>query len=264
MSKLSEKDEALKEFLEEKYYLYHNEKFIESDPIQIPHQFAEREDIEISAFLAAAIAWGKRPMIIRNAQRLLSLMENSPYEFIMNAKESDFERFENFKHRTFNGEDAVFFLKSLSNIYKNHGGLKQVFEKNYQKTESIFQTLIEFRKIFFEIEFPQRTSKHIANVEKKSAAKRLNMFLRWMVRSNSSGVDFGLWEKIPTSALYIPLDVHSGNVSRELKLLTRNQNDWKSVEELTSKLRIFDKNDPVKYDYALFGLGVFEGGLRSI
>ena len=264
MNKLLEKGETLGEFLEEKYHLYHTEKFIESDPIQIPHQFTEREDIEISAFLAAAIAWGKRPMIIRNAQRLLSLMQDSPYEFIMNAEETDFERFENFKHRTFNGEDAVFFLKSLSNIYINHGGLKNVFEENYLKSRTVFQTLIEFRKIFFEIEFPQRTSKHIANVEKKSAAKRLNMFLRWMVRSNSNGVDFGLWEKIPTSALYIPLDVHSGNVARKLGLLTRNQNDWKAVEELTDNLRKFDKNDPVKYDYALFGLGVFEGGLRPV
>ena len=162
-----------------------------------------------------------------------------------------------FKHRTFNGEDCIFFIKSLKNIYTNHGGLKSVFEDSFNTHKNIKDTIFDFRNIFFEIDYPKRTTKHIAKVENKSAAKRINMYLRWMVRNDNNGVDFGIWD-IPSSELMMPLDVHSGNVSRKLGLLTRKQNDWQAVEELTNNLKKFDKNDPVKYDFALFGMGVFD------
>ena len=248
----------LKEFLEEKYIQYNNEKFIESDPIQIPKQFEDRKDVEIAGFLAATIAWGQRRTIISNMNKLLGWMENTPYEFIINAVNDDLEVFRDFKHRTFNGEDCIFFLKALKNIYQNHDGLKYIFENSYLQTGDIRESLKTFRNIFFEIPYPSRTQKHIADVSKKSSAKRLNMFLRWMVRRDREGIDFGLWDNISMKDLYIPLDVHTGNVARKLGLLKRKQNDWPAVEELTEKLRGFDEEDPVKYDFALFGLGVFE------
>lgn len=248
----------LKEFLDEKADLYNRPSYIESDPIQIPHDFTNIEDIEIAAFLSATIAWGKRSIIIRNARDLIRRMDNAPYNFVMNATQSDLEYLKGFKHRTFNDIDCLFFIKSLQNIYRNHEGLKTVFLKGYQQNNTIESALVYFRKIFFEIPFPERTQKHIANVEKKSSAKRLNMFLRWLVRKDNRGVDFGLWTEIPMPKLYIPLDVHSGNVSRKLGLLHRKQNDWKAVTELTYNARKFAPHDPALYDYALFGLGVFE------
>jgi len=245
----------LQDFLNQKYHQYNAPLFIESDPIQIPHRFLNQGDIEIAAFLTSAIAWGNRKMIIRNAERIISLMDESPLDFITNAKEIDFQRVINFKHRTFNGEDLGFFLKSIQNIYLNHGGLYNVFNADFIDIKT---SLIHFREVFFSIDFPSHTAKHISNVFKNSAAKRLNMFLMWMVRSDGRGVHFGLWDKIPTSALKLPLDIHTGNVGRKLGLLTRNQNDWQAVEEITSNLSKFDEKDPVKYDFALFGLGVFE------
>ncbi len=249
----------LKEFLDIKYELYNTPKFIESDPIQIPHKFTKKEDIEIAAFLSSEIAWGKRVMIIRNANKLMQILNNNPHEFILNATTSDFDKAFKGGHRTFKGEDFKFFMQSLQNIYRNYGGLEEVFNTGYFKDNTIFSAISHFRNVFFELEHLQRTEKHIANVNKKSAAKRINMFLMWMVRNDKRGVHFGLWNKIPASALKIPLDVHSGNTARALKLLTRTQNDWKAVTELTSNLSKFDANDPVKYDFALFGLGVFEG-----
>ena len=248
----------LYELLEEKFHQYNCEAFIESDPIQIPKQFEDPRDIEISGFLAATIAWGQRKTIISNMNKLLNQMGTTPYDFIMEADTADFSEFQNFKHRTFNGEDCTFFLTSLKNIYQNHGGLKPIFESNYLKSGSIPSTIKSFREIFFEIPYPPRTQKHVADITKKSSAKRLNMFLRWMVRRDERNIDFGLWNQIAMKDLFIPLDVHSGSVARKLGLLRRKQNDWQAVEELTEKLREFDPNDPVKYDYALFGLGVFE------
>jgi len=248
----------IKDFLEEKYFQYNREAFIESDPIQIPKQFEEAEDIEIAGFLAATIAWGQRRTIISNMNRMLNWMDNTPYDFILNAEENDLEIFRDFKHRTFNGEDCIFFLKSLKNIYQNHSGIKAIFENNYLKNSNIKESLKAFREVFFEIPYPPRTQKHVADISKKSSAKRLNMYLRWMVRRDQQGIDFGLWNNIAMKDIYIPLDVHSGNVARKLGLLKRKQNDWKAVEELTEKLRQFDPHDPVKYDFALFGLGVFE------
>jgi uncharacterized protein (TIGR02757 family) len=245
----------LKDFLDLKYNQYNQPLFIESDPIQVPHRFSDPKDIEIAAFLTSAIAWGNRKIIIRNAERMMNFLDNSPYDFIINSKNSDIQNIVNFKHRTFNGEDFGFFLKSIQNIYLKHGGLKTIFNSGFIDIKT---TLIRFREVFFSIGFPDRTAKHIPNVFKNSAAKRLNMFLMWMVRNDGRGVHFGLWDKIPASALKLPLDVHTANVGRKLGLLKRKQNDWLAVEEITESLAKFDKNDPVKYDFALFGLGVFE------
>jgi uncharacterized protein (TIGR02757 family) len=248
----------LKEFLEEKYDLYNRESFITTDPIQIPRAFSKKEDIEIAGFLSASIAWGQRPTIIRNAKWLVDRMDQQPHEFILNASNTNFEVFKQFKHRTFNGDDCIFFLKSLQNIYQNHGSLQDVFAKGAKESGTVKGALAYFREVFFEAEHLDRSQKHISNVLKKSSAKRLNMYLRWMVRKDDRGVDFGLWDQISSADLYLPLDVHTGNVGRKLGLLTRKQNDWLAVEEITENLRKFDSADPIKYDYALFGLGAFE------
>ncbi|OJX54161.1 MAG: TIGR02757 family protein [Flavobacterium sp. 38-13] len=251
-------DTKLKIFLDEKVELYNNPDFIESDPIQIPHAFSIKEDIEIAGFLSSIIAWGNRKMIINNSKKMMELMGNSPYDFIMTHQDYQLERLENFVHRTFNGQDFISFIKALQNIYANHSGLEAVFLKN-QKEDSMQHSIHEFKKIFFEIEHLQRTQKHISDPLNNSAAKRINMFLRWMVRQDKKGVDFGIWKTISPSALSCPLDVHSGNVARKLGLLHRKQNDAKALAELDLQLRKLDPNDPVKYDFALFGLGVFEG-----
>lgn len=267
----------LKEFLEEKVDKYNRPHFIESDPISIPHQFTKKEDIEIAGFLAATIAWGQRVTIINNATSLMKLMDSSPFDFVMNAKEKDFTRFSDFKHRTFNGIDTVFFLRSLHNIYKQHGGLQNAFGMssigNGKKDLNLLSSITGFRDIFFSISHPARTGKHVSNPSENSSSKRLCVYLRWMVRNDKRNVDFGLWadtsalkgkgqvikNALPLTAyLMCPLDVHSGNVARKLGLLSRKQNDWKAVEELTGNLKKFDPVDPVKYDFALFGLGVFE------
>jgi uncharacterized protein (TIGR02757 family) len=247
----------LKSFLDEKVELYNNPNFIESDPIQIPHQFSLKEDIEIAGFLAATIAWGNRKMIIQNSKKMMNLMGDSPYDFVMNHQEYHLEKLEKFVHRTFNGSDFSTFIKGLNHIYTDHNGLESVFSKNIEEN-SMQKSISEFKKIFFEIEHQNRTQKHISDPLNNSAAKRINMFLRWMVRDDNKGVDFGIWKTIPTSALSCPLDVHSGNVARKLELLTRKQNDAKALFELDNNLRSLDPNDPVKYDFALFGLGVFE------
>lgn len=259
----------LKEFLEEKYRLYNNLNFIEQDPISIPHQFTLKEDIEITGFLAATIAWGQRKTIINNANRLVKLMGNNPFDFVMNAKEKNYKKIEGFVHRTFNSTDTIFFLQSLKNIYKNHGGLENAFiYSNFNDIGETGSAIVNFRNLFFSVPHPSRTKKHVSNPGDNSSAKRLCMYLRWMIRKDKHGVDFGIWngnispspkeQKLLPSHLMCPLDVHSGNVARKLGLLKRTQNDWKAVVELTSNLKIFDANDPVKYDFALFGLGVNE------
>jgi uncharacterized protein (TIGR02757 family) len=251
------KKTELKEFLDEKVELYNRPSFIELDPISIPHRYSKKEDIEISGFLAATIAWGNRKMILRNADRMMALLDYSPYDFILNSDEHDLERIEGFVHRTFNSLDFIYFLKALKNIYITKGGLESIF--NEHKTgESLIMSIHNFNMLFFELPHSKRTERHVSDPFKGSAAKKLNMFLRWMVRNDDRGVDFGIWKKINSSQLYIPLDLHSGNTARRLGLLTRKQNDWKAVEELTSVLREFDSSDPVKYDFALFGIGVNE------
>ncbi len=250
--------ETLKSFLDEKVLLYNNKNFIDSDPVQIPHLYTQKEDIEIAGFLAATISWGNRKMIVSNSHKLMQIMGNSPYDFVMNHKEIHLEKFSNFVHRTFNATDAVTFIKALQNIYTNNPDLESVFAKHIE-SNSTQKSISEFKKTFFEIPHLPRTQKHISDPLNGSAAKRINMFLRWMVRNDANGVDLGVWKTIPTSALSCPLDVHSGNVARKLLLLTRKQNDAKALHELDTNLRKLDANDPVKYDFALFGLGVFEG-----
>jgi uncharacterized protein (TIGR02757 family) len=234
---------------------YDNPAFIELDPIRIPHQFSRKEDVEISAFLASTIAWGNRKSIINNASSIITLMDAPPLDFILNFSKSDEKRFENFVHRTFNSTDLLFFFKALKNMYKNHDGIEGAFMQEFDGKD-IRTAIAGFRNLFFEIKHEQRTTKHVSNPLTGSAAKRLNMHLRWMVRPNNTGVDFGIWKDIPTSVLSIPLDVHSGRVARELGMLKRTQDDWKAVEELDQILRQLDPNDPVKYDFALFGSSV--------
>lgn len=246
----------LQSFLDEKAELYNNPNFIESDPVQVPHLFSAKEDIEIAGFLSATIAWGNRKIIIRNAHRMMELLGNSPYDFVMSHTDTDLETLENFVHRTFNGQDFSAFIKGLKHIYQNHGGLEHVFAKHQQK-DSLQPAISEFKKIFFDGQ-PSRAQKHVSDPMANSAAKRINMFLRWMVRDDKKGVDLGIWKSISPALLSCPLDVHSGNVARKLGLLTRKQNDGKALAELDAFLRRLDPNDPVKYDFALFGLGVFE------
>lgn len=247
----------LKALLDQKYLQFNHPDFIATDPIQIPHLFTRKEDIEIAGFFTATIAWGIRKSIINNSTKLMQWMDNAPYDFLMNAQEKDYAVFLKFVHRTFNGDDCVYFMHSLKNIYQKHQGLQAVFEKGYNAEGGLFAALVHFRNVFFELPHLSRTRKHVADVSTGASAKRLNMFLRWMIRKDDRGVDFGLWS-LPPSALYIPLDIHSGNVARKLGLLTRKQNDWRAVEELTSNLRAFDPSDPVKYDFALFGMGAFD------
>ena len=251
------KKTEIKAFLEEKVQQYESFDFIEVDPILIPHQFSQKEDIEISGFLAATIAWGNRKSIINNAQKMMDLMDQAPYDFILNHKENDLQRFEGFVHRTFNADDLRYFIKALRYIYQEHQGLEQLFCR-YAKPQSLQGAIHHLKQVFFSLPHQQRTHKHVSDPLKGSAAKRLNMYLRWMVRSNTNGVDFGLWKSLHPRQLSCPLDVHSGNVARKLKLLKRKQNDGKALAELDKALRKMDPEDPVKFDYALFGLGVFE------
>ncbi len=248
----------LKDFLDEKADRYNSPAFIESDPIQIPHGFRNKEDIEISGFFAATLAWGQRPTIIKNASRLMKLMDDAPHDFILNHQPVDRKRFKGFVHRTFQYDDMLYFVASLQNIYRKHGGLENVFHP-LPHEDNMKGALGRFRQVFFELEHLPRTEKHVSDPFRNSACKRLNMYLRWMVRSDRAGIDFGLWKETPPSLLSCPLDVHTGNVARKLGLLSRRQNDWKAVEELDQALRTLDPSDPVKYDFALFGLGVFEG-----
>lgn len=247
----------LKEFLDEKVELYNHPNFIESDPIQIPHRYSLKEDIEIAGFLSATIAWGNRKMIISNAKKLMELMGNAPFDFVMSHTKKDLDTLQQFVHRTFNGEDCKTFVMALQNIYQNHQGLEAVFAQN-QTDQSMQESISKFKSLFFEIPHSYRTQKHISDPLNNSAAKRLNMWLRWNCRQDQKGVDLGIWKSIPSSKLSCPLDVHSGNVARKLGLLTRKQNDGKALSELDANLRLLDPQDPVKYDFALFGLGVFE------
>lgn len=251
------KKSEVKAFLDEKATQYEAQEFITADPIQIPHSFSKKEDIEISGFLAATIAWGNRKSIITNAKKMMELMENSPHDFILHHQEKDLKHFDGFVHRTFNADDLSYFVRALKHIYSHHHGLEAVFAKASEKT-SLQMAIHQFKQLFFSLSHPSRSQKHVSDPLKGSAAKRLNMYLRWMVRSNNKGVDFGLWKSISPAQLSCPLDVHSGNVARKLKLLKRKQNDAKALLELDENLRKMDEEDPVKYDFALFGLGVFE------
>jgi uncharacterized protein (TIGR02757 family) len=246
----------LRDFLEDQTTAFNVREFIPEDPISIPHLFSCKEDIEISGFLAATIAWGQRPVILRNANRLLRQMDFAPADFIRHHTPAERKKFSDFVHRTFNGTDALYFLKSLQQLYIRHGGLEGSFMKSWEATGNFGATIHHWRNLFFSFDAPERTFKHFADPLANSSAKRICMFLRWMIRTDNSGVDFGIWKKMSPAVLHAPLDLHSGRIARELGLLNRNQNDWKAVLELTENLKLLDPADPVKYDYALFGLGV--------
>lgn len=250
--------EGLKDFLEGKVSLYNRPSFIETDPISIPHRFSSREDREISGFLTALLSWGQRPVILRNCHSMLERMDLEPHDFILNHSPKERMRFTDFIHRTFNGEDAKYLVRALQIIYREKGGLEGIFSSQYQTIGSMAGTISGVRSLLLSYGAPQRTFKHIADPLKNSSAKRINMFLRWMVRKDKGGVDFGIWREIPSSALCCPLDLHSGRVARMLGLLTVKQDNWKAVDELTGNLRMLDPADPVRYDFALYGLGINE------
>ena len=251
------KFDELKEFLDLKANHYQSQDFISADPIQIPHRFTKKEDVEIAGFLAATIAWGNRTSIIKNANKMMKLMDEAPFDFIVNYQTSDLDVFDGFVHRTFNATDLKYFVQAIKNLYVNKGGLEFCISQHVSKMP-LQTALHHFKKDFFELPHELRTEKHLADPLKGSAAKRINMYLRWMVRPNTSGVDFGLWKSMHPRNLSCPLDVHSGTVARKLGILNRKQNDAKALLELDKQLRIMDSEDPVKYDFALFGLGAFE------
>ncbi len=248
----------MKSFLDEKADAFNTSVFIDDDPVSIPHQFTDRRDIEIAAFLTASIAWGNRKSILKSADKMMSLLDRRPYDFVSGYKPSDLKPLSKFVHRTFNGQDFVSFIKCLSALYQQKRSLEDYFVLEHSKGLGMADSIHQFRNSFFSAPHLKRTEKHISDPSTGSAAKRINMFLRWMVRKDNRGVDFGLWDKISPGQLSIPLDVHSGNVARKLGLLQRKQNDQKAVSELDDILRRFDPVDPVKYDFALFGLGAIE------
>ena len=249
--------DTMRAFLDEKARQYNTPDFIELDPIQIPHRFTEKEDIEISAFLTAIISWGNRKSIISSANLMMRLMGNAPFEFVRNHNESHLRKMDGFAHRTFNATDLQVFIRSLHRIYAEKGGLEELFTQ-YQAGNSLQPAIHHFKKEFFVASHPLRTRKHLPDPFAGSAAKRMNMYLRWMIRNDGNGVDFGIWKNISPSILSCPLDVHTGTIGRKLGLLTRSQNDAKAVNELDVALRTLDARDPVKYDFALFGLGAYE------
>jgi uncharacterized protein (TIGR02757 family) len=248
----------MKQFLEDKYLQYNKASFIKCDPISIPHNYSQLRDIEVSGFLTAAIAWGRRDLILRSSQKLMKIMGDSPYDYVMAADGKRLESLNGFVHRTFNDTDCLNFINGLRYIYNRVDSIEEILIEGMKPAGSVKDGLSYLRSIFFSISHQVRSEKHFADVSSGAAGKRLNMFMRWMVRKDKSGVDFGLWKKISPSQLYIPIDLHSGNTARKLGLLIRKQNDWKAVEELTDVLREFDPYDPAKYDFALFGLGVNE------
>jgi uncharacterized protein (TIGR02757 family) len=243
------------DFLNKKVDQYDQPSFIENDPVCIPHMFKKKQDIEIAGFFAAIFAWGNRTTIINKSKELMNRMDNDPYNFIHHHTDNDLQKLVGFKHRTFNDTDLLYFVEFFKHHYSNHKSLENAFT---QWGSTIEEMLIGFHYYFFSLEHvPPRTRKHIATPERNSTCKRLNMYLRWMVRQNSK-VDFGIWKKIKPSQLICPVDLHVARVAKRFNLLHRRQNDWNTALELTEYLRTLDANDPVKYDFALFGLGVIE------
>lgn len=249
----------LRELLEELYLRYDNVDFISPDPISIPHSFSSQPDREVSGLLAATIAWGNRKAIVKSANRMMDYLDRRPYDFVVGASEAELRVLESYVHRTFNGEDLICFVRAIREICRRYGSLGSWFQSDYALRGDMRLVLADFRELFFSEPHPQRSEKHLSSIAKGAACKRLNMYLRWMVRPDVHGVDFGYWREIPPSALYLPLDLHSGNVARQLGILGRKQNDWRAVEEVMTELRKADPNDPVKYDYALFGVGINNG-----
>ena len=265
----------IKSFLDAKVAQYNRSEFIKNDPVCIPHLFNKKQDIEIMGFWAATLAWGQRVTIINKCRELIALMDGAPYDFIMNHQDIDLKKLLQFKHRTFNDIDTLYFIAFFRHHYTNHESLEDAFIP--AKTPLVILSdsegsmklpvnaipvetyLNHFRSYFFSLpDFPHRTKKHVSSPSQKSTCKRLNMFLRWMVRKDSCGVDFGIWNHIKPADLVCPCDLHVDRVARKLKLITRKQTDWQTAVELTEKLRELDPTDPVKYDFALFGLGIEE------
>lgn len=248
-------DGEIKAYLDEKVFQYNNPNFIESDPISIPHRYSLKEDIEIAGFLAATISWGTRKSIVKTGHRMLDLLGDSPFDFVMSHNTNQLKRLEGFVYRTFNQNDFKYFIKALKNIYAKHGGMEQLFKLN-ATDHSLQYAIHHFKKLFFELPHEARIEKHVSDPLRGSAAKKINMLLRWLIRNDNKGVDFGLWKSLKPSQLSCPLDVHSGRTARTLGLLLRQQNDATTVEELDRSLRTLDPQDPVKYDFALFGIGI--------
>lgn len=253
-------NQKLKDFLDTKVAQYNRPAFIENDPVCIPHLFTKQQDIEVAAFFAATLAWGQRATIIANCKKLMGWMDNAPHDFLLNHQEHERERFAGFVHRTFNDTDLLYFIEFFTQYYRNHNTLEDAFAQHLTTEDnSTERALVGFNKLFFNLPYyPQRTMKHVATPAKKSACKRLNMFLRWMVRNDGMGVDFGIWKKISPAQLVCPLDTHVHRVAIGLGILKRTAADWQAALELTEQLRRLDPADPVKYDYALFALGVEE------
>lgn len=251
---------SLKEFLNEKVDAYDQPFFIDADPISIPHRFSKKQDIEIAGFFAAIFAWGNRTTIINKSVELLQLMDNAPHDFILHHSEKDLKALQNFRHRTFNATDLLYFVSFFQLHYAQHPSLETAFTKNLKPGDVNTESALNgFYQYFFSLEdVPTRSMKHIACPAKKSTCKRINMFLRWMVRRDKNGVDFGIWKTISPAKLVVPLDVHVARVARHFNLLERKATDWEAAVELTNRLKEFDPADPVKYDFALFGLGVLE------
>ncbi|WP_373523096.1 TIGR02757 family protein [Aquiflexum sp.] len=250
----------IRSFLDQKVIQYNQHSFIELDPVSVPHRFSKPQDIEIAGFFAATLAWGQRKTIINKCLELMAMMDNSPHDFVLNHSESELKPFLDFKHRTFNDMDALYFIDFFSWYYQKHDSLENAFTIGWTPEMDIVEKLLtNFHDYFFNLPHaPNRTRKHVATPKRNSACKRLNMFLRWMVRQDGNGVDFGIWKTIKPYQLICPCDLHVDRVARKLGLITRKQTDWQTAKELTSKLREFDPQDPVKYDFALFGLGIEE------
>lgn len=248
--------EEMFELLESLHDKFNNESFIEADPISVPHSFTRVEDREIAGFLAATIAWGNRRAIVQSAHRMMRYMDNVPYDFVVNASDDEIATLGSYVHRTFNGGDFQDFVRALRHIINQWGSIGGYFESHYEECGDLRKVLSDFRRDFHSADHNPHSEKHLSSIDKGAACKRLFMYLRWMVRRDDRGVDFGLWQRIPMSALYMPLDLHTGRMGRSLGLLTRKQDDWKAVEELTASLRNFSNEDPVRYDYSLFGVGI--------
>lgn len=246
----------MRELLERLHDRYNNESFIEADPISVPHSFTRPVDREIAGFLAATIAWGNRRAIVQSAHRMMRYMDNAPEDFVRNATETDMEYLRTYVHRTFNGVDFQDFVRGLRHIITQWGSVGNYFETRYEEHGDLRPVFSDFRRDFFAAEHDAHCEKHLSSIDKGAACKRLCMYLRWFVRHDDRGVDFGMWRRIPMSALYMPLDIHTGRMGRNLGLLNRKQSDWKAVEELTASLRELHADDPVRYDYSLFGLGI--------
>ena len=246
----------MRELLERLHDRYNNEEFIEADPISVPHSFFNPVDREVAGFLAATIAWDNRRAIVKSAHRMMRYMDNAPEDFVRNATDGDMEYLRSYVHRTFNGVDFKDFVRGLRHILTEWGSVGNYFETRYEEHGDLRPVLSDFRRDFFSVEHDSHSEKHLSSIDKGAACKRLCMYLRWFVRRDDRGVDFGLWQRIPMSALYMPLDIHTGRMGRNLGLLSRKQSDWKAVEELTASLRELCADDPVRYDYSLFGLGI--------